>query len=105
MILKIGIDWFKSYLCSRTCRVKIASDLSDAKVLNYGLPQGSCVGPQLFSYYIHPITDVIKRYSDIKYHFYADDTRMYIFDPRKPGETDRAISILSNCISEELDVQ
>ena len=75
-------------------------------MLNYGLPQGSCVGPQLFSYYIHPITDVIKRYSDIKYHFYADDTRMYIcVDPRKPGETDRAIFISSNCISEELDVQ
>ena len=95
------IDWFKSDLCSRTCRVKIASDFSDPKVLNYGLPQGSCIGPQLFSYYTHPITDVIKRYSDVKYHFYADDTQLYIcVDPRKPGETDRAISILSNCISE-----
>ena len=95
------IDWFKSYLCSRTCRVKIARDFSDPKVLNYGLPQGSCVGPQLFSYYTHPITDVIKRYSDVKYHFYADDTQLYIcVDPRKPGETDHAISILSNCISE-----
>ena len=58
-------------------------------------------GPQLFSYYTHPITGVIKRYSDVKYHFYADDTQLYIcVDPRKPGETDRAISILSNCISE-----
>ena len=55
---------------------------------------GSCVGPQLFSYYTHPITDVIERYSDVKYHFYADDTQLYIcVDPRKPGETDRAISI------------
>ena len=53
------IDWFKSYLCSRTCRVKIASDFSDPKVLNYGLPQGSCVGPRLFPYYTHPIADVI----------------------------------------------
>ena len=61
----------------------------------------SCGGPQLFSYYTHPITDVIKRYSDVKYHFYADDTQLYIcVNPRKPGETDRAISILSNCISE-----
>ena len=81
--------------------IKIASDFSDPKVLNYGLPCGSCVGPQLFSYYTHPITDVIKQYSDVKYHFYADDTQLYIcVDPRKPGETDHAISILSNCISE-----
>ena len=89
----------KSYLCSRTCRVKSDSDFSDHKVLY--LPQGSCIGPQLFSYYTHPITDVIKRYSDVKYHFYADDTQLYIcVDPRKPRETDRVISILSNCISE-----
>ena len=47
------------------------------------------------------ITDVIKRYSDVKYHFYVDGTQLYIcVDPRKPGETDSAISILSNCISE-----
>ena len=37
------------------------------KVLNYGLPQGCCIGPQLFSYYTHPVTDVIKRYSDVKF--------------------------------------
>ena len=48
------IDWL-SYLCSRTCRIKNASDYSDPEVLNYALPQGSCVGPQLFSYYTHPI--------------------------------------------------
>ena len=70
-------------------------------MLNYGLPQGSCIGPQLFFYYTHHITDVIKWYSDVKYHFYADDTQLYVcVDPCKPGETDSAIPILSNCISE-----
>ena len=46
-------------------KIMLWTDFSDPKVLNYGLPQCSCVGPQLFSYYTHPITDVIKRYSDV----------------------------------------
>ena len=34
LVLKIMLlTGFKSYLCSRTCRVKIASDFSDPKVL------------------------------------------------------------------------
>ena len=33
---------------------------------------------RIFFYYTHPITDVIKRYSDVKCHFYADDTQLYI---------------------------
>ena len=85
------ISWFKTYLCNRTCRVKIANDFSDQSILHYGIPQGSCVGPQLFSYYTHPITDIILNHSGVNFHFYADDTQLYVcVDPRIPGETDRA---------------
>ena len=45
---KYIIDWFKSNLCSRTCRVKIASDFSDPKVLNYGSCMYSFIHLHLF---------------------------------------------------------
>ena len=38
--------------------VKIANNYSDPQTLDYGLPQGSCVGPQMFSYYTHPLSDI-----------------------------------------------
>jgi len=95
------ISWFKTYLCNRICRIKIANDFSDPTVLHYGIPQGSCVGPQMFSYYTHPITDIILRHSGVKFHFYADDSQLYVcVDPWIPGETERDLAALSNCISD-----
>ena len=48
----------------------------------------------------YPITDIILNHSGINFHFYADDTQFYgCVDPRIPGETDRALTLLSNCIS------
>ena len=50
--------------------------------------------------YTHPLSDIIKHHSGVKFHFYADDTQLYMcVDPRKPGETDRALSTLSACVS------
>ena len=95
------INWFRSYLCNRTCKVRTANEYSDSTVLHYGIPQGSCVGPQLFSYYTYPIADIIKCHHDVKFHFYADDTQLYIcVDPKKPGEIERALCTLSNCITD-----
>ena len=48
------LSWFKSYLCDRKIRVKcqIASsgkmEYSDYQTVNYGTPQGSCLGPLIF---------------------------------------------------------
>ena len=94
-------SWFRSYLTDRTCRVKVANVLSDPESLDFGLPQGSCVGPNGFSYYTHPLANIIDQFKEIQYHFYADDTQLYItFDPYKIGDSDQALSILSRCIAE-----
>ena len=54
-----------------------------------------------FIFNTHPIADIIKRYNDVNFHFYADDTQLYIsFDPRVPGEAEKALSVLTKCIDE-----
>ena len=66
-------EWFSSYLSDRCQAVKIGSILSEFKELLFGVPQGSVLGPLLFSLYTTPLTKIISKYPGIKFHFYADD--------------------------------
>ena len=45
------IRWFESYLSERTVRVSINDALSDTLELTCSLPQGSKLGPRLYSDY------------------------------------------------------
>jgi hypothetical protein len=44
-----AIMWIKSYLSNRTQRVFFNGSLSNVIQLQSGIPQGSCLGPLLFS--------------------------------------------------------
>ena len=77
-ISELALGWFKSYLSGSTNLVKVGSTLSHPAVLQYGVPQGSVLGPNLFSLYTNPISSIIHSHSSINHHFYANDIQLYI---------------------------
>ena len=51
----IVYQWFESYLSGRTVCVSVENTLSDRLDLNCSLPQGSKLGPRLYSDYTKPL--------------------------------------------------
>ena len=69
---------FASYLSNLCQAIKIGSTLYELSKHIYGFPQGSVLGSLLFSLYTTPLSKIIRLHPDIKFHFYADDTQLYI---------------------------
>ena len=51
----IALEWYKSYFNNRTTKECINDTFSDCHHMDYGLPQGSIVGPGSFKVYIIPM--------------------------------------------------
>ena len=56
----IALQWLQSYLADRSQRVSINGVLSDGFELRHGVPQGSCLGPLLFSWYTSKLFDITR---------------------------------------------
>ena len=69
------ISWFRSYLTNRSQKVVLNGEVSSLMTLLFGVPQGSILGPLLFSLYIN---DIYKLFTKSKSHLYADDLQNYV---------------------------
>ncbi len=72
--VKVNKDsfWFSSYTKNRTQSVRINKIISGEVKVDYGVPQGSILGPSLFSIYAIDLAEKINKCTLIQY---ADDTQ------------------------------
>jgi len=70
--------WFENYLTTRTQRVKFDKDLSTCLPIEYGVPQGSILGPILFVLCINDLPECLLTSS---VSMYADYTVIYFSGP------------------------
>ena len=84
------LSWFESYLKSRYFCVKVRNETSNNLPLKYGVPQGSVLGPVIFTLYTKPLSALIETHG-MKYHLYAHDTQLY-----KASTTDNIQHLLDN---------
>ena len=91
-----ALNWLRSYLDGRSSFVRLGSCVSDSVDVKIGVPQGSSLGPKLFSLYISPMAGLIESFG-VRYHQYADDTQMYIAISK--SDVTVQIGTLERCIS------
>ncbi len=95
-ITGIPLRWFESYLTGRSFRVAWGGEVSKAHQLVTGVPQGSVLGPLLFSTYTTLLDPIIQAHG-FSYHCYADDTQLYL--SFQPGDPTVAAQI-SGCLAD-----
>ena len=71
----VANKWFDSYLNNRKQFVEVNGICSDTKIIEFGAPQDSILGPLLFSIYVNDLNRSLTSGNCI---MYADDTNVFL---------------------------
>ena len=74
-VFRKAVDSFKSYLSDRSQSVRIGHILSEGRVITHGIPQGSILGPELFSIYRNDLPTIPIA---CPLESYVDDSKIYL---------------------------
>jgi hypothetical protein len=88
-----ALNWISSYLADRTHFVKVSDQASVTVCSETGVPQGSVLGPLLFSAYVSPIDRLISSF-EVKHVSYADDITLYL---SMDADATSTLSRLNDC--------
>ena len=64
------LNWFRTYIKGRKFYVKLGDHVSEKHDSSYGVAQGSCLGPLLFSLYMLPLGHIIRDHN-VCFHSYG----------------------------------
>jgi len=83
--------------------VVIEDSVSKPTPLDFGVPQGSVLGPKDYTMYTKPLGNLIRRHK-LAYHMYADDTQLYLsFEANQPDNIAAATLKLEACLDDICD--
>ena len=92
-----ALQWVQSFLLERAQQVLYEGTRSKIGSLCCGVPQGSVLGPLLFSLYTAELFDVVEKH-ELNCHSYADDTQLYI--SIRAEEADSAVERLLKALDD-----
>ena len=101
-ICNTALEWIHSYLMDHNQRVVMDDFESNPVALTFHIPQGSVLGPILFTMYTSPLCDLCRCYL-VEFQLYADDQQVYLsFKPSHTNQTtqESCISHLKKCIKD-----
>ena len=112
MTLSITLSYFHAFLVDlelevqhwsgfdRTQFVNVNGLTSERHVLKFGVPQGSVLGPLLYSMYTSPLSDIACKH-ELSFHFYADDKQLYVtFETSSLNDMELSKCKLEACVRE-----
>ena len=93
----ISLKWFELYLSNRNQCAQIGNFKSVKSKLYFGVPQGSVLGPLLFTFCVSSIVDITQH--NVENMFYADDTQLYVSMSPMDVTNSLFVATLYSCLS------